>query len=185
MAFGDITVTAVVAFLLILNVTHAEDTEAEGGSCELACNKYVKPIKAHSAFHVSLAENASTHFRHPVQFENVDLNIGGHWDKEKNVFTCEIPGVYMFTANIMKPEDCPSATAMITKSKDDTLKKMDHDASAYVYGSVGIESSASGSTLLQLERGDLVYLIISGGSCIKGDSIKSTNFSGILLYPDA
>ncbi|OWF40284.1 complement C1q tumor necrosis factor-related protein 5-like [Mizuhopecten yessoensis] len=110
-----------------------------------------------------------------IPFDLAEINIGNQYNPTTGVFTCDIPGLYVF-----------HLTLTIYSDKYVELRLYKNGQSMhYVYvGNKGYLGSESTTALIQLDQGDTVL--------IKSDQYHSTGdliypgysyFSGFLLYP--
>ncbi|XP_030215181.1 eosinophil peroxidase [Gadus morhua] len=105
----------------------------------------------------------------PIVFSSVIYNGQDAYDVKKGIFTCVQPGVYEFQFHCTIHGK--SGSVDLKRNKELILHSYTTKQSGYL--------TASGSTLLSLKKGDLVYLIAnSGGNGLNKDSY----FSGHLLF---
>ena len=100
-------------------------------------------------------------------------NIGGHYSPVTGQFTCQYPGVYVFSLNLYKDSDEVSTHCDI---------RHNGVGQVFVYASYtdGFHEGSS-SVVLHLNVADTVDI----GDCSPLVTIDSwTNFYGFLLYPD-
>ena len=109
--------------------------------------------------------------REIIIFNVARVNIGNHFDLTLNRFTCQIPGTYFFTY---------SAYVTATNSPDIYLMK---DGSKVTRArNEGSKSQIGSSTMLELEAGNQVWLVLNNvGETIEGSDGRC-QFSGFLLY---
>ncbi|XP_070568142.1 cerebellin-2-like [Ptychodera flava] len=141
---------------------------------------YNPPLNKRSAFQASWKGRLTADKERAVdvKFSLVQLNIGDDYDKETGVFTCEIPGVYVFHLHIFKPGNCRGATVIIYKNNI-------HEGSAFAYGKdEDMADSGSTKVILRLKKDDKVSAVLNNSGCLWGWEYFTTNFSGYLLYPD-
>ena len=114
-----------------------------------------------------------------ARFADVVTNIGGQYSTSTGKFTCQLPGIYVFTLNLLKSyystqtwckirkNDSPIVVAHTTASQDSTYY------------------SSSNSVVLHLMLGDTVDVgHCTSWSSIYGGSDYATTFSGFLLQSD-
>jgi len=114
-----------------------------------------------------------------IRFPTVVLNTGGDYSSTTGVFTCRVPGLYWFTASLMKVNgiDVNLIACYIQLNGVPEIGLYGHpvdDKDGYLL---------TGSLALQLTRGDRVQV----GNCVFADKIYnsfSTHFSGMLVRPD-
>ena len=105
----------------------------------------------------------------PIVFSGVIYNGQGAYDVKKGFFTCEQPGVYEFQFHCTIHGK--SGSIDLKRNNELILHSYTTKQSGYL--------TASGSTLLSLEKGDKVYLVANGG----GNGLnKDSYFSGHMLF---
>ncbi|CAH1251096.1 C1QTNF4 [Branchiostoma lanceolatum] len=115
-----------------------------------------------------------------VTFDHVISDVGGSFAGEKNpsVFTCAVPGAYMF-----------SFTALAQKHHSAYIKLLKNGEfqTALWAGRVqGNHGSGSSTAVLHLRTGDRVWLAIGspGYYGLHSNENRFATFTGVLLYPD-
>ncbi|XP_070568143.1 complement C1q-like protein 3 [Ptychodera flava] len=187
MALGDTALTILLALFLVVGVIHGDDTDQHSEDehhtedCSAYCKQYIStiPPQSRSAFQAAFKDNVLAEKSTRIQYAETHLNIGGHWDEEKSVFQCKIPGVYVFHLNILKSSNCQTTQAFIGKNR------VFNEVSAYATSLEDGYDSGSATTILELEEGDIVYTSLMPSSCLFGTDYRYTHFSGFLLYADA
>ncbi|OWF40283.1 Collagen alpha-1(VIII) chain [Mizuhopecten yessoensis] len=110
-----------------------------------------------------------------ITFDNAEINIGNQYNPTTGVFTCDIPGLYVFHLTITIYGDT-NVELFFTKNG-----QYMHN---FYLANKEFLSSGSPTALIQLDQGDTVW--------IKSDQYHSTGdliyggfsyFSGFLLYP--
>ncbi|XP_034266252.1 LOW QUALITY PROTEIN: complement C1q and tumor necrosis factor-related protein 9A-like [Pantherophis guttatus] len=132
------------------------------------------PVIARSAFSVGLTAKFPP-LNVPIKFDKVLYNSFDHYSTETGVFTCQIPGVYYFTYHIT----VFSRNMRVALVKNE--HRMLHTADMYQ----GAEDQASGGIVLELQKGDRIWLQSYGGETFNGlyaDPDDDTIFSGFLLF---
>ena len=105
----------------------------------------------------------------------VKTNIGGHFNTTTGQFTCQYPGIYVFSLNLYKRTGASRAYCYIRRNGGGVARAVVPAESNSNY----YESSAS--TVLHLDRGDTVDV----GNCNSVSDIGSyTSFIGFLLKAD-
>ena len=114
-----------------------------------------------------------------IRFPRVELNTGGDYSGTTGVFTCRVPGMYWFSATIMKLNDVDVdlMTYDILLNSNYIIRLHsnpvgDNDKAAY---------QMTGSVASHLTRGDRV-----SAYCMNADKIDNTHhthFSGMLVRP--
>uniref|UniRef100_A0A670YFG2 C1q domain-containing protein n=1 Tax=Pseudonaja textilis TaxID=8673 RepID=A0A670YFG2_PSETE len=131
-------------------------------------------VIARSAFSVGLTAKFPP-LNVPIKFDKVLYNSFDHYSTETGVFTCQIPGVYYFTYHIT----VFSRNMRVALVKNE--HRMLHTADMYQ----GAEDQASGGIVLELQKGDRIWLQTYGGETFNGlfaDPDDDTVFSGFLLF---
>uniref|UniRef100_A0A8D0H7D3 C1q domain-containing protein n=1 Tax=Sphenodon punctatus TaxID=8508 RepID=A0A8D0H7D3_SPHPU len=133
------------------------------------------PVLPRSAFSVGLT--VATKFppaNRPIKFDKVMYNGLNHYNPATGKFTCRFPGVYYFTYHI---------TVYLRNVRVALVKnevKMLHTVDRYQGG----EDQASGGTILELQKGDQVWLQAHVGETFNGlfaDQDDDTIFTGKFL----
>uniref|UniRef100_A0A8C3J4I9 C1q domain-containing protein n=1 Tax=Calidris pygmaea TaxID=425635 RepID=A0A8C3J4I9_9CHAR len=129
-----------------------------------------------SAFSVGLT--IATKFptpNRPIKFDKVLYNGLNDYNPATGKFTCKYPGAYYFTYHIT----VYSRNVRVALVKNGI--KMLHTVDRYQSG----EDQASGATILELQRGDEVWLQAHQGETFNGlfaDADDDTTFTGFLLF---
>ena len=114
-----------------------------------------------------------------IRFSHVITNIGGHYNTSTGIFTCQLPGIYVFALHIMKNSGIDNAICIIRKNGSNVVvAETDPDSS-----SDGGFYSSTNSVVIHLVHGDKV----DTGSCSPIANIYGydfTTFSGFLLRAD-
>ena len=112
-----------------------------------------------------------------ITFQTFLTNIGGHYDTSSGRFTCQHPGIYLFSLNLLKNEDAPATACLIYLNN--FLKAGTNTNPQETGGFTG----GSNTILLHLLSGDVVHL----GNCKSAGTMANdffTSFTGILLLAD-
>ena len=108
-----------------------------------------------------------------LPFETVYTNVGDDFNAGTGRFTCEIPGIYMFTYNILTN----------TGTSYTSLMKNNDRINSVYRSSETFHDMIGNGAVLQLAAGDEVWLSVrSSGQQIYSDSDKYTSFSGVMLH---
>ncbi|CAL8263837.1 unnamed protein product [Lota lota] len=150
----------------------AGDVGEEGapGGCNCGNNR------ARSAFSVAMTKSYPQE-RLPIRFSRILLNEGNHYNASSGKFVCAVPGVYYFTYDIT----LANKHLAIGLVHNGNYKIKTFDANT------GNNDVASGSTVLQLQRNDQVWLQIfySGQNGLFFDPYwTDSTFTGFLIYAD-
>ena len=108
-----------------------------------------------------------------LPFSNVETNVGNDIDITSGTFTCEIPGIYLFTYSI--GSESSNAFVFLMKNNDrinSIFRKTDN-----------LFDLTSNAAVLQLAAGDRVWLnCINSGGEIKNYINAYSTFSGVILH---
>ncbi|XP_072047666.1 complement C1q tumor necrosis factor-related protein 1-like [Amphiura filiformis] len=108
-----------------------------------------------------------------LPFDVIQTNVGDDFDTTSGRFTCEIPGIYLFTYNIMTYRNQPHIHLMKNEAIINTVFRSDEDR----------HDIASNTAVLQLDAGDQMWLkCVYPGHKIYSDSWDYTTFSGVLIH---
>ncbi|XP_049420632.1 centlein-like isoform X18 [Epinephelus fuscoguttatus] len=110
-----------------------------------------------------------------LKFSKVFTNIGQAYSPTTGIFTAPVRGVYYFRFTVLGI--CPSA--WIGAYLYHNEKKMTRN---YDYNDEHGHVSVSNALILQLEKGDVVYMALPSGHGIFDDSNNYNIFSGFLLF---
>ncbi|KAJ4925293.1 hypothetical protein JOQ06_018028 [Pogonophryne albipinna] len=92
-----------------------------------------------------------------------------------SIFTAPVRGVYYFRFNVWGSKS--SIWTGVELHHNDKMKMRLYD-----YNDGGGYVSASNAILLQLEKGDVVYIVLPSNHAVFDDSLNRILFSGFLLY---
>ena len=102
----------------------------------------------------------------------IHTNVGDDFDAFEGLFTCEIPGIYLFTYSIMTSSDDPFVYLMRNNT---IINGVARDQDHY--------DMISNTAVLQLDVGDEVWLQCRySGREIYSDANLFTTFSGVILH---
>ena len=108
-----------------------------------------------------------------LPFEILHTNVGNDFDAEAGRFTCEIPGIYLFTYSIGTYRSNPVVFLMKNDNKINSISRHNENL-------IDITSNAA---VLQLAAGDQVWLkCYDSGKIIYSNSNSYTTFSGVILH---
>ncbi|XP_022110015.1 complement C1q subcomponent subunit B-like [Acanthaster planci] len=118
--------------------------------------------------------HSSTNHNTQLPFELAEVILPGtSFDLATGTFTCDVPGTYVFTFSVGKYGG-NSLNVHLRKNDDWVVSGLSTDS--------GPNEQVSGSAVLLLQQGDLVYLTMLGRAW--STSYHYTSFSGFLLYAD-
>lgn len=108
-----------------------------------------------------------------ITFDEATTNIGDDFNLQEGKFTCEIPGVYVFSYTVMVFGG--TAGTSLFKNEDQVVGTYSRN------GNSNIDQSTV-SAVLQLESGDKVWVAFTHSGQIYTESYKFTSFVGYLLH---
>ncbi|XP_028315892.1 complement C1q tumor necrosis factor-related protein 2 [Gouania willdenowi] len=129
-----------------------------------------------SAFSVAVTQSYPKE-RMPIRFSRVLLNEGNHYNVSSGKFVCSIPGVYYFSYDIT----LANKHLAIGLMRNGQYKIRTFDANTGNY------DVASGSTVLQLQQSDQVWLQIfysEQNGLVFDPFWTDSTFTGFLIFPD-
>ncbi|VDI17336.1 Hypothetical predicted protein [Mytilus galloprovincialis] len=136
-------------FLCLFNIVLPCQITITGNSNISCCNK-LEETALKPAFSAFLKNQINPFSRSDIlKFDDVRINLGGHYNPKTGKFTAPKSGLYHISYNLMGYEKS-TVTFQINKNNG-----------AFVYGYAdgsGYATSPS-SVLMELEKGDLVYII--------------------------
>lgn len=112
----------------------------------------------------------------PVAFDLLLSNLGQTFDLQLGRFACPADGTYVFIFHLLK-------LAVNVPLYVNLMRNEEVLVSAYANDGAPDHETASNHAVLQLCRGDQVWLRLHRGA-IYGSSWKYSTFSGYLLYQD-
>ena len=125
----------------------------------------------------SANKNSGGFFACPVTFDNVDIDTGNQLDKESGVFTCKIPGTYLFTFSGFASSTGLDYVGVYVNN----VKKVqiaDRDMRSNIFNHL------SYTWTLQLSLDDQVQLKVDAGK-FYSDYEFPIYFTGLLVHADA
>ena len=114
-----------------------------------------------------------------LKFTNIITNIGQHYSMETGQFTCEYPGIYVFSINIWKEKGASDVKCDIRQNNVQVVRAaVDPDCDGYF--------SASTSAVIHMAYGDIADVCCDSG--LLGLHVHAINtynsFSGVLIKAD-
>ncbi|XP_072048228.1 uncharacterized protein [Amphiura filiformis] len=108
-----------------------------------------------------------------LPFNVIHTNVGDDFDTTSGRFTCEIPGIYMFTYSIGTYTSGPLIYLMKNEVIINGMYRQDEN----------LHDTVSNTAVLQLDAGEQVWLkCFYSGRQIYSDSNRYTTFSGVILH---
>ncbi|XP_038076580.1 collagen alpha-1(X) chain-like [Patiria miniata] len=129
------------------------------------------------AFTVVRTSGSDTSTSHETRlpFQQAETLLPGtSFDLETGTFTCSVPGTYVFTFSVLKNSNSGYLDIHLVKNNHKVIT---------TYGETGQRGQLSGSALMVLQRGDTVYLTMSGRA-YSASTYHYTSFSGFLLFSE-
>ncbi|XP_038076337.1 collagen alpha-1(X) chain-like [Patiria miniata] len=119
--------------------------------------------------------DVSTSSDTPLPFQQTETLLPGtSFDLETGTFTCGVPGTYVFAFSVLKYSNSGGLHIHLVKNDYKVIT---------TYGESNQRGQLSGSAVMVLQRGDTVYLTITGRA--RSDSTYHlTSFSGFLLFSE-
>ncbi|XP_054620628.1 uncharacterized protein LOC129173602 [Dunckerocampus dactyliophorus] len=109
-----------------------------------------------------------------VIFQNVDTNVGSHYDATTGIFTAPYKGAYFFTVTYRSD----GGMINVDMFREKMYKKTEYLMS--LYDNIQKRSRASNSKMVDLEDGDKVYVYAYSSHVL---TCCANVFSGFLVYP--
>ncbi|XP_053188118.1 heavy metal-binding protein HIP-like [Scomber japonicus] len=110
-----------------------------------------------------------------LKFSKVFTNFGQVYSPSTGLFTAPVRGAYYFSFNTI---DIRSDISLLVYLYHNDKRVL----AIHNYSSNG-SASVSNSLVLQLEKGDEVYLLLPAGEAVYDDPAHHTSFNGFLLFP--
>ncbi|XP_034077609.1 complement C1q-like protein 2 [Gymnodraco acuticeps] len=111
-----------------------------------------------------------------LKYSKVFTNIGQAYSPTTGIFTAPVRGVYYFRFNVWENRSLVHTSVELHHNDQMKMRLYDYnDSTGYV--------SASNGMVLQLERGDVVCIVLTCDHGVYDDSYNRMIFSGFLLFP--
>ncbi|XP_044207433.1 heavy metal-binding protein HIP-like [Thunnus albacares] len=110
-----------------------------------------------------------------LQFSKIFTNIGQAYNPSTGVFTAPVRGAYYFRFNAWELRDTSLVGIKLYHNDKQITLSLDKVVNnGYV--------TVSNAFVLQLEKGDVIYLVLGSGCSVFDSSNNHTTFSGFLLF---
>ncbi|XP_053548863.1 cerebellin-1 [Bombina bombina] len=109
-----------------------------------------------------------------IYFDQILVNIGGNFDSERSTFISPRKGIYSFNFHVVKVYNRQTIQVSLILNGWPVI-------SAFAGDQDVTREAASNGVLIQMEKGDSVYLKLEKGDLMGG--WKYSTFSGFLLFP--
>ncbi|XP_053185523.1 heavy metal-binding protein HIP-like [Scomber japonicus] len=110
-----------------------------------------------------------------LKFSKVITNFGQVYSPTTGLFTAPVRGAYYFSFNLLDSRSNVWRNVFLYHNDKRVLWSFNNNANSY--------ESVSNSLVLQLEKGDVVYLVLAAGSSVYDSTLDRTSFNGFLLFP--
>ncbi|XP_033111252.1 complement C1q subcomponent subunit C-like [Anneissia japonica] len=143
------------------------------GNCD--CTKAMVYQRAFSVARTSSLTATNGHMI--IMWNHEFTNVGGDFNMSTGIFNITVPGTYFFTIHVYKSSRQNFPLVQLIKNGDHVIGVID-------YGPNDSEDSAGNSVILNLSKGDAVWLLLYDGKEVYSSHYKFTTFSGFLLFPN-
>ncbi|XP_053177552.1 complement C1q-like protein 2 [Scomber japonicus] len=110
-----------------------------------------------------------------LKFSKVITNFGQAYSPSTGLFTAPVSGAYYFSFNTLDTRNNVWRRVYLYHNDKSVLFSYNYSANGW--------ESVSNSLVLQLEKGDVVYLVLPAGYSVYDDTADHTTFNGFLLFP--
>ncbi|XP_053186853.1 heavy metal-binding protein HIP-like [Scomber japonicus] len=110
-----------------------------------------------------------------LKFSKVFTNFGQVYSPTTGLFTAPVRGAYYFSFNLLDSRSNAWRDVFLYHNDKRVLWSANYSAFSY--------ESVSNSLVLQLEKGDVVYLVLPAAHTLYDDTNNRTIFNGFLLFP--
>ncbi|OWF38118.1 Complement C1q-like protein 4 [Mizuhopecten yessoensis] len=129
------------------------------------------PIKAVAFYAILAHENHDISQDSTIVFENIVINVGGHYSQFTGMFTSPLAGLYVFHWNVKSDFNSWVISELVRNGS-----ALGTDLSTY-------PNSGSATAIAVLEIGDCVWVRITSNTAGAEVQPTFTTFSGFLLQP--
>ena len=118
-----------------------------------------------------------------IRFPTAHFNEGNDYNGTSGVFTCRIPGIYLFTVNLMKYYQTSDYDCYIMLNGSFKVRIYIAASSSSYANGVGSYETATSSEVFKLKQGDRVQVGLCGQShdLAVSDVDAINTFSGVLI----
>uniref|UniRef100_A0A8P4KLQ5 C1q domain-containing protein n=1 Tax=Dicentrarchus labrax TaxID=13489 RepID=A0A8P4KLQ5_DICLA len=111
-----------------------------------------------------------------LKFSKVFTNIGQAYNPTTGIFTAPVTGAYYFRFTLWDHRSSVCMSVNLFQNDKKMMYNSDcNDSHSYI--------TMSNALVLQLEKGDVIYLVLSAGYSLSDDIDNRTTFDGFLLFP--
>ncbi|XP_048122818.1 cerebellin-1-like [Alosa alosa] len=111
-----------------------------------------------------------------IVYKKVLANIGNAYNPSTGVFTAPVRGVYFFRFTVGTETSSYSSGAILYKNVEQVINIFTHDKNGQL-------RHYSSGAVLQLEKGDTIYLSLENNYQLYDDAHNHNTFGGFLLFP--
>ncbi|XP_021378876.1 uncharacterized protein LOC110466611 [Mizuhopecten yessoensis] len=147
------------------------DHEISNIGVELRESQKDAPIKAVAFYAILAHENHDISQDSTIVFENIVINVGGHYSQFTGMFTSPLAGLYVFHWNVKSDFNSWVISELVRNGS-----ALGTDLSTY-------PNSGSATAIAVLEIGDCVWVRITSNTAGAEVQPTFTTFSGFLLQP--
>ncbi|KAI9546265.1 Cerebellin-1 [Dissostichus eleginoides] len=117
-----------------------------------------------------------------IYFDQILVNVGGHFDPARSIFVAPRKGVYSFSFHVVKVYNRQTIQVRTLKGKVVSLVLNGWPVISAFAGDQDVtREAATNAGLVIMERGDKTYLKLERGNLMGG--WKYSTFSGFLVFP--
>uniref|UniRef100_T1JL30 C1q domain-containing protein n=1 Tax=Strigamia maritima TaxID=126957 RepID=T1JL30_STRMM len=160
---------AVFSCIVYTNAIMSQPPPVGGGTFT---GTYGSPTVVAFSYNRGFVTNANSNMRY-IRYQNELTNVNADFRAEYGTFVCQQPGIYFF------------AFSALSNAVDDyrIVLKRNFDSVATIYASKLDYTMSTQTAILNLKRGDIVYLQVEEGSIFES-SVQSrayASFSGYII----
>ncbi|XP_043915701.1 C1q-related factor-like [Protopterus annectens] len=132
-------------------------------------------INPRIAFHACIEGDKTPPEMATIMYDHVLVNYGNGYNKQTGMFTCTIPGVYIFNYSLLPKTHSTDTVLWLIKNGD----KMNY---IHSISTAGNAQTASLNAVLHLSAGEALWVQLEKGQPWTGDN--SLCFQGYQLFSD-